>query len=92
MCICVLSVIELMKKTSQSPVCSVIGFLFTFLFFFSIPSFSYEWRQKFYENLSSKARPKRRSPQSADDHNLSQSIEAKLQAAEQKRYSSLIQV
>ncbi|XP_023740128.1 uncharacterized protein LOC111888231 [Lactuca sativa] len=46
-------------------------------------------RQKFYENLSSKARPKRRSPQSADDHNLSQSIEAKLQAAEQKRMQIL---
>ncbi|KAJ9552331.1 hypothetical protein OSB04_016376 [Centaurea solstitialis] len=39
---------------------------------------------KFYENLSSKARPKRRSSQYANEHNLGQRLEAKLQAAEQK--------
>lgn len=48
-------------------------------------------RQKFYENLSSKARPKQRSPQSADDQNLAQRLEAKLQAAEQKRMQILKQ-
>lgn len=46
-------------------------------------------RQKFYENLSSKARPKRRSPQSADEHNLAQCLDSKLQAAEQKRMQIL---
>ncbi|KAL4580724.1 hypothetical protein LXL04_016926 [Taraxacum kok-saghyz] len=46
-------------------------------------------RQKFYENLSIKARPKRRSPQSGNEHNLAVSLEAKLQAAEQKRMQIL---
>ncbi|XP_024961462.1 uncharacterized protein LOC112501922 isoform X2 [Cynara cardunculus var. scolymus] len=46
-------------------------------------------RQKFYESLSSKARPKRRSPQYANGHNLGQRLEAKLQAAEQKRMQIL---
>ncbi|KAD6795456.1 hypothetical protein E3N88_06352 [Mikania micrantha] len=47
-------------------------------------------RQKFYEHLSSKARPKPRSPpQSAYEENLSQRLQAKLLAAEQKRSSIL---
>ncbi|KVH88592.1 T-complex 11 [Cynara cardunculus var. scolymus] len=46
-------------------------------------------RQKFYESLSSKARPKRRSPQYANGHNLGQRLEAKLQAAEQKRINRI---
>nr|GEY26743.1 hypothetical protein [Tanacetum cinerariifolium] len=44
---------------------------------------------KFYENLSSKARPKHRAPQAADEHNLAQRLEAKLQAAEHKRMQIL---
>ncbi|CAA2975206.1 Hypothetical predicted protein [Olea europaea subsp. europaea] len=49
-------------------------------------------RQKFYENLSSKARPKPRSPLRCSSHedDLGQRIEAKLQAAEEKRLSILI--
>nr|XP_043627800.1 uncharacterized protein LOC122599358 isoform X2 [Erigeron canadensis] len=46
-------------------------------------------RQKFYENLSSKAQLKRRSFKAADDRNLAQRLEAKLQAAEQKRIQIL---
>ncbi|KAJ9538232.1 hypothetical protein OSB04_030965 [Centaurea solstitialis] len=47
-------------------------------------------RQKFYEHLSSKARPKPRSPpQSACDADLGQRLQAKLLAAEQKRSSIL---
>ncbi|GJS23454.1 T-complex protein 11 [Tanacetum coccineum] len=47
-------------------------------------------RQKFYEHLSSKARPKPRSPpQSAYEEDLGQRLEAKLLAAEQKRSSIL---
>ncbi|KAL6964385.1 hypothetical protein U1Q18_035440 [Sarracenia purpurea var. burkii] len=49
-------------------------------------------RQKFYENLSSKARPKPRSPSSqssSHEDDLGQRLEAKLQAAEQKRLSIL---
>lgn len=44
-------------------------------------------RQKFYEHLSSKARPKPRSPSqsSSDEDDRGQRLEAKLQAAEQKR-------
>lgn len=43
--------------------------------------------QKFYESLSSKARPKPRSPSQSSSHeeDLGQRLEAKLQAAEQKR-------
>ncbi|KAG9141855.1 hypothetical protein Leryth_013979 [Lithospermum erythrorhizon] len=48
-------------------------------------------RQKFYESLSIKARPKSRSPSqsSFQDEDLGQRLEAKLQAAEQKRLSIL---
>nr|XP_043623306.1 uncharacterized protein LOC122595075 isoform X2 [Erigeron canadensis] len=47
-------------------------------------------RRQFYEHLSSKARPKPRSPpQSADEENLGQRLQAKLLAAEQKRSSIL---
>ncbi|KAL2513922.1 T-complex protein 11 [Forsythia ovata] len=48
-------------------------------------------RQKFYENLSSKARPKPRSPSrsSSPEDDLGQRLEAKLQAAEEKRLSIL---
>nr|GEX79095.1 T-complex protein 11 [Tanacetum cinerariifolium] len=47
-------------------------------------------RQKFYEHLSSKARPKPRSPpQSAYEEDLGQRLQAKLLAAEQKRSSIL---
>ncbi|CDO97570.1 unnamed protein product [Coffea canephora] len=48
-------------------------------------------RQKFYEHLSSKARPKPRSPSqsSSDEDDRGQRLEAKLQAAEQKRLSIL---
>ncbi|XP_076887685.1 uncharacterized protein LOC143537905 [Bidens hawaiensis] len=47
-------------------------------------------RQKFYEHLSSKARPKPRSPpQSGYEQNLGQRLQAKLLAAEQKRSSIL---
>ncbi|KAI8532130.1 hypothetical protein RHMOL_Rhmol11G0189500 [Rhododendron molle] len=48
-------------------------------------------RQKFYESLSSKARPKPRSPSQSSSHeeDLGQRLEAKLQAAEQKRLSIL---
>ncbi|KAK9286117.1 hypothetical protein L1049_014498 [Liquidambar formosana] len=48
-------------------------------------------RQKFYEKLSSKARPKPRSPSqsSSQEEDLGQRLEAKLQAAEQKRLSIL---
>ncbi|KAD2393024.1 hypothetical protein E3N88_40001 [Mikania micrantha] len=47
-------------------------------------------RQKFYEHLSSKARPKPRSPpQSGYHENLGQRLQAKLLAAEQKRSSIL---
>ncbi|CAK9151134.1 unnamed protein product [Ilex paraguariensis] len=47
--------------------------------------------QKFYEHLSSKARPKPRSPSqsSSQEEDLGQRLEAKLQAAEQKRLSIL---
>ncbi|GAA0162246.1 microtubule or microtubule-binding cytoskeletal protein [Lithospermum erythrorhizon] len=47
--------------------------------------------QKFYESLSIKARPKSRSPSqsSFQDEDLGQRLEAKLQAAEQKRLSIL---
>ncbi|CAI9769300.1 unnamed protein product [Fraxinus pennsylvanica] len=46
---------------------------------------------KFYENLSSKARPKPRSPSRCSSHedDLGQRLEAKLQAAEEKRLSIL---
>lgn len=48
-------------------------------------------RQKFYESLSSKARPKPRSPSQSSSHeeDPGQRLEAKLQAAEQKRLSIL---
>ncbi|XP_022867788.1 uncharacterized protein LOC111387460 [Olea europaea var. sylvestris] len=48
-------------------------------------------RQKFYENLSSKARPKPRSPSRCSSHedDLGQRLDAKLQAAEEKRLSIL---
>ncbi|KAL0387208.1 UNVERIFIED_CONTAM: hypothetical protein Sradi_2602600 [Sesamum radiatum] len=48
-------------------------------------------RQKFYENLSSKARPKPRSPSRSSSHedDLGQRLEAKLLAAEEKRLSML---
>ncbi|KAG8364073.1 hypothetical protein BUALT_Bualt19G0088100 [Buddleja alternifolia] len=48
-------------------------------------------RQKFYENLSSKARPKLRSPSrsSSNEDDLGQRLEAKLLAAEEKRLSIL---
>ncbi|XP_016479464.1 uncharacterized protein LOC107800751 [Nicotiana tabacum] len=48
-------------------------------------------RQKFYEYLSSKARPKPRSPSQTPTHgeDLGQRLEAKLQAAEEKRMSIL---
>ncbi|XP_009613400.1 uncharacterized protein [Nicotiana tomentosiformis] len=48
-------------------------------------------RQKFYEYLSSKARPKPRSPSRSPTHgeDLGQRLEAKLQAAEEKRMSIL---
>ncbi|KAK6945625.1 T-complex 11 [Dillenia turbinata] len=48
-------------------------------------------RQQYYEKLSSKARPKPRSPSrsSSSEEDLGQRLEAKLQAAEQKRLSIL---
>ncbi|XP_057990823.1 uncharacterized protein LOC110648902 isoform X2 [Hevea brasiliensis] len=48
-------------------------------------------RQQFYEMLSSKARPKPRSPSrsSSQEEDLGQRLEAKLQAAEQKRLDIL---
>lgn len=48
-------------------------------------------RQKYYEELSSKARAKPRSPSrcSSQEEDLGQRLEAKLQAAEQKRMSIL---
>ncbi|KAL3515661.1 hypothetical protein ACH5RR_022563 [Cinchona calisaya] len=48
-------------------------------------------RQKFYEHLASKARPKPRSPSqsSSNEEDRGQRLEAKLQAAEQKRLSIL---
>ncbi|KAG6414875.1 hypothetical protein SASPL_122249 [Salvia splendens] len=48
-------------------------------------------RQKFYENLASKARPKVRSPSrsSSTEDDLGQRLEAKLLAAEEKRLSIL---
>ncbi|KAL1557773.1 hypothetical protein AAHA92_08316 [Salvia divinorum] len=48
-------------------------------------------RQKFYENLASKARPKVRSPSrsSSAEDDLGQRLEAKLLAAEEKRLSIL---
>ncbi|KAJ6704524.1 hypothetical protein OIU85_030345 [Salix viminalis] len=48
-------------------------------------------RQQFYEKLSSKARPKPRSPSQCSSHeeDLAQRLEAKLHAAEQKRLSIL---
>lgn len=47
-------------------------------------------RQQFYEYVQSKARPKPRSPSSSSyDEHLGQRLEAKLQAAEQKRLSLL---
>ncbi|CAE6128878.1 unnamed protein product [Arabidopsis arenosa] len=46
-------------------------------------------RQQYYESLSSKARPKMRSPRSASIEELSQRLESKLNAAEQKRLSIL---
>ncbi|XP_073265037.1 uncharacterized protein [Populus alba] len=48
-------------------------------------------RQQFYEKLSSKARPKPRSPSRCSSHeeDLAQRLEAKLHAAEQKRLSIL---
>ncbi|TYI99734.1 hypothetical protein E1A91_A13G037800v1 [Gossypium mustelinum] len=47
-------------------------------------------RQQFYESLSSKARSKPRSPsRSSNEEDLGQRLEAKLQAAEQKRLSIL---
>ncbi|XP_030539410.1 uncharacterized protein LOC115747397 [Rhodamnia argentea] len=48
-------------------------------------------RQQFYEKLSSKARPKQRSPSraSSSEEDLGHRLEAKLQAAEQKRLSML---
>ncbi|XP_019089834.1 PREDICTED: uncharacterized protein LOC104719650 isoform X2 [Camelina sativa] len=46
-------------------------------------------RQQYYESLSSKARPKMRSPRSGSIEELSQRLESKLNAAEQKRLSIL---
>ncbi|XP_010543706.1 PREDICTED: uncharacterized protein LOC104816530 [Tarenaya hassleriana] len=46
-------------------------------------------RQQYYESLSSKARPKTKSPTRAPVEDLSQRLEAKLSAAEQKRLSIL---
>ncbi|CAN8246792.1 unnamed protein product [Cochlearia groenlandica] len=46
-------------------------------------------RRQYYESLSSKARPKIRSPRSAPIEELSQRLESKLNAAEQKRLSIL---
>ncbi|KAG2330209.1 hypothetical protein Bca52824_001389 [Brassica carinata] len=46
-------------------------------------------RQHYYESLSTKARPKTRSPTSAPIEELSQRLESKLNAAEQKRLSIL---
>ncbi|KAF8106708.1 hypothetical protein N665_0135s0051 [Sinapis alba] len=46
-------------------------------------------RQHYYESLSTKARPKTRSPRSAPVEELSQRLESKLNAAEQKRLSIL---
>ncbi|KAJ0240970.1 T-complex protein 11 [Hirschfeldia incana] len=46
-------------------------------------------RQHYYESLSTKARPKTRSPRSAPIEELSQRLESKLNAAEQKRLSIL---
>ncbi|KAJ8767725.1 hypothetical protein K2173_020665 [Erythroxylum novogranatense] len=48
-------------------------------------------RQQFHETLSSKARPKPRSPSrsSSQEEDLGQRLEAKLQAAEQKRLNML---
>ncbi|KAL6501274.1 hypothetical protein OROHE_024921 [Orobanche hederae] len=48
-------------------------------------------RQKFYESLSSKARPKPKSPSRSSSHedDLGQRLEAKLLAAEEKRLSIL---
>lgn len=48
-------------------------------------------RQQFYEKLSSRARPKPRSPSQSSSHeeDLGQRLEAKLQAAEQKRLNIL---
>ncbi|KAG8368800.1 hypothetical protein BUALT_Bualt15G0084400 [Buddleja alternifolia] len=48
-------------------------------------------RQKFYENISSKARPRPRSPSRSSSHeeNLGQRLKAKLLAAEEKRLSIL---
>ncbi|KAK4855765.1 hypothetical protein QYF36_010650 [Acer negundo] len=48
-------------------------------------------RQQFYEKLSSKARPKPRSPSqsSSNEEDLGQRLEAKLQAAHEKRLSIL---
>ncbi|CAH8272699.1 unnamed protein product [Arabidopsis lyrata] len=46
-------------------------------------------RQQYYESLSSKARPKMRSPRSASIEELSQRLESKLNDAEQKRLSIL---
>ncbi|KAJ7002065.1 hypothetical protein NC653_012210 [Populus alba x Populus x berolinensis] len=50
-------------------------------------------RQQFYEKLSSKARPKPRSPSRCSSHeeDLAQRLEAKLHAAEQKRLHELRQ-
>lgn len=45
------------------------------------------WMQQFHEWLSNKARPKPRSPSwSSQEEDLAQRLEAKLSAAEQKRY------
>ncbi|KAL0645692.1 hypothetical protein Bca4012_043983 [Brassica carinata] len=46
-------------------------------------------RQHYYESLSTKARPKTRSPRSAPIEELSQRLQSKLNAAEQKRLSIL---
>ncbi|CAH2070833.1 unnamed protein product [Thlaspi arvense] len=46
-------------------------------------------RQQYYESLSSKARPKMKSPRLARMEELSQRLESKLNAAEQKRLSIL---
>ncbi|KAL1196071.1 hypothetical protein V5N11_030130 [Cardamine amara subsp. amara] len=46
-------------------------------------------RQQYYESLSTKARPKMRSPRSTPMEELSQRLESKLNAAEQKRLSIL---
>ena len=73
---------------------------YMFLLFFMVKSiligldislllcFFYDPLQKFYESLSSKARPKPRSLSQSPsrDEDLGQRLEAKLQAAEQKRY------